>query len=243
MTKKIQSPSFIESVANEVLSKYRRLDSVLSHAPSKGSYHEKILRDVIRGYLPSSFSVGEGFIINKNSDTSSQMDILIVDNLDPRSFGYKDNDFFIAANIAATCFGEVKTYCKRNEFIKSFHNLINASLIMGDDHAARATSFLFCYDAYASAESFAKWVDIAISKLPNRSSVNVWNYPDYIFCLKKKIMLERRQVPGGLQYWHATSKNPNSNIVEQKIMQDLFQCVTNGCSRIRMLQGITPLER
>lgn len=243
MTKKIQPPSYIESIANEVLSKYRRLDSILSHAPSKGNYHEKILRDLIRRYLPSSFSVGEGFIINKDSVTSSQMDILIVDNLDPRSFGYKDNDFYIATNIAVTCFGEVKTYCKRNEFIKSFHNLINSSLVIGDKNSARTTSFLFCYDAYASTETFAKWTDIAISKLPNKESVNVWNYPDYVFCLKKKIMLEKKQVTNGLQYWKATTKNPKSNIVEQVMMEKIFQCVTDGCSRIRILQGINILDR
>lgn len=241
--KKTQPPSFIESVANEVLSKYRRLDSVLSHAPSKGSYHEMILRDVIRGYLPSSFSVGEGFIINKNANTSSQMDILVVDNLDPRSFGYKYNDFFIATNIAVTSFGEVKTYCKKNEFINAFHNLIKGSLIMGDDNAARTTSFLFCYDAYASAETFAKWVDIATSKVANKSSVNIWNYPDYIFCLKKKIMLERKSIQNGFRYWNVTSNNPNSNVVEQIIMQNLFQCVTDGCSRIRTSQGIKILDR
>ena len=171
------------------------------------------------------------------------MDILIVDNLDPRSFGYKDNNFFIAANIAVTCFGEVKTYCNRKEFIKSFHNLVNGSLVMGGNNDGRATSFLFCYDARASAETFAKWPDIAIRKLPNKKSTNSWNYPDYIFCLKKKIMLERRPEKGGFQYWHATAKNPNSNIVQQKIMQDLFQCVTDGCGRIRAQQGITLLER
>lgn len=238
MTKKIQTPSYIESVANEVLSRYRRLDSVLSHAPSKGSYHEKILRDVIREYLPSTFSIGEGFIINKSGNTSSQIDILIVDNLDPRSFGYKDNNFFVATNIAVTCFGEVKTYCLRNEFINSFHNLVHASLIMGGDQSARATSFIFCYDAYASAETFTKWTDIAISKLPNRDSIKSWNYPDYIFCLKKKIMLDRRPVDGGFQYWHTTTKNQNSNLIQQMIIQNLIQCVTDGCGRLRISQGI-----
>lgn len=243
MNKKIQSPSYIESIANEVLSKYRRLDSILSHAPSKGSYHEKILRDVIRGYLPSTFSVGEGFIINKGGDTSSQMDVLIVDNLDPRSFGYKDDNFFIASNIAVTCFGEVKTYCKRNDFIKAFHNLVNASLIMGSDHSARTTSFLFCYDAYASKETFAKWPDIAIGKMPKIKSTNSWNYPDYIFCLKKNIMLERRPIQGGFQYWHQTDKNPKSNFMQQKIIQDLIRCVTDGCGRIRIVQGIKLLAK
>jgi hypothetical protein len=241
MTKKQQPPSYIESIANEVLSKYRRLDSILSHAPSKGNYHEKILRDVIRAYLPSSFSVGEGFILNKNSDTSSQMDVLIVDNLDPRSFGYKDNNFYIAADIAVVCFGEVKTYCKRKEFITSFHNLVNSSLILSEP-SARVTSFIFCYDAYASQKTFVNWVDLAIEQLPNISSTKSWNYPDYVFCLKKKVMLERRKRDGGFRYWNVTSKNPSSNIVQQKIMQDLFQCITDGCARVRKLQGIRSID-
>lgn len=243
MATKIHAPSYIESLANELLSKYRRLDSILTHAPSRGSYHEKILRDLIRGYLPSTFSVGEGFIVNKNGNTSSQMDILVVDNMDPRSFGYKDQNFYVATNLAVTCFGEVKTYCKRNEFIESFHNLVRASQIMGGDHSARATSFLFCYDAYASAETFSNWIDVAIKKLVNKKSINSWNYPDNIFCLRKKVMLERRSELGGFRYWHVTSKNPSSNIVQKKILQDLFQCVTNGCARIRMLQGIKSLEK
>lgn len=242
-TSQIKVPTYIESLVNEILSKYRRLDSVLTHAPTKGSYHEKILRDMIRQYLPSTFSVGEGFIINKEAKTSSQMDILIVDNMDPRSFGYKDNDLYVASNIAVTCFGEVKTYSHRNEFVKSFHSLVEASMIMGGDHSARATSFFFCYDAYASAQMFSKWTDLAISKLKDIKSTNSWNYPDYVFCLKKKIMLERRPVNGGFQYWHVTDKNKKSNIVPQKILESLFQCVTDGCGRIRILQGIKPLER
>lgn len=240
---KTENPTYLESVANEILSKYRRLDSVLSHAPTKGTYHEKILRDVIRNYLPSTFSTGEGFVINLEGKTTSQMDVLIVDNLDPRSFGYKDNDFFVASDIAVTSFGEVKTYCKRNEFITAFHNLVNASLILGGDNAARVTSFLFCYDAYATKETFAKWTDIAISKLPNRSSTKTWNYPDYIFCLKKQVMLQRKQENGSFRYWNITSKDPSSNMVQQKIVESLIQCITDGCGRIRMLQGIKPLSR
>lgn len=243
MAKKLSSPSYIESIANELLSRYRRLDSILSHAPSKGSYHEKILRDVIRAYLPSTFSVGEGFIINKNGDTTSQIDILITDNLDPRAYGYKDNDFFIASDIAVTTFGEVKTYCNKNEFIDSFHKLVNSSLVLEGDNAARVTSFLFCYDARASKETFAKWPDEAIRKMSNRDNTNSWNYPDYIFCLKKNIMLERRPVNGGFQYWHLTDKNSKSNLVQQLIIQNLFQCVTDGCGRIRQVQGIKLIDR
>lgn len=234
-------PTYLESIANELLSKYRRLDSILSHAPTKGTYHEKILREVIRNYLPSTFSTGEGFIINKIGGVSSQMDVLIVDNLDPRSFGYKDNDFYIASDIAVACFGEVKTYCTKKEFTTSFHNLIKAKSLIGGLNA-KTTSFLFCYDARASTSTFSQWTDFAISKIENINEYAVWQYPDYVFCLNKKIMLERRNIPGGLQYFNVTSSDPSSNIIQQKIIQDLIQCITNGCARLRYLQGIKSLE-
>jgi len=236
------TPTFLESVANEIIAKYRRLDSILTHAPTKGNYHEKILRDVIKNYLPSSFSIGTGFIINKKGETSTQMDVLVVDNLDPRSFAYKDGDFFVATEIAVTSFGEVKTYCKRNEFIDAFHNLLDSSIILGGDNSARVTSFIFCYDAYASTKTFSKWSDIAIERYPNKKNAGVWNYPDYVFCLKKNIMLEKQQRVGGLQYMNVTSKNPQSSAIQQKILESLYQCITDGCGRIRMLQGIKNLD-
>ena len=241
MSQKKQQKSFLESISEELLSKYGRLDTILTHAPSKGTYHEKILRDVIRNYLPSTFSTGEGFIINKKSEVSSQLDVLIVDNFDPRSFGYKDNDFYIASDIAVTCFGEVKSYCKKNEFVTSFHNLVKAKSLLCEPQA-RATSFVFCYDAYASAETFCKWVDFASEKISTNQDYRIWHYPDYVFCLKKNVTLERREVEGGFQYLHATAKNKKSNIIQLKIIQDLIQCVTDGCSRVRLLQGFKNID-
>ena len=90
---------------------------------------------------------------------------------------------------------------------------------MEGDNDARATSFLFCYDAYASKETFSKWLDLATSNVPKDGSVKAWNFPDYVFCLKKKIMLERRQVMGGIQYFNLTSSNSKSNIVQLKIVE------------------------
>ncbi len=231
-------PAYLEAVTNEILAKYRKLDAVISHAPTKGSYHEKILRDVIRNYLPSTFSTGEGFIINIDSETSSQLDILVVDNLDPRSYGYKENDFFIASDIAVTCFGEVKSYATKNDFISSFHKLVKAKQVI-KELPAKTTSFMFCYDARASEESFRAWVDEAIGQIPDRDQTRQWHYPDYVFCLKKNVFLERKEVPGrGFQYIAAIQRDSSSTYIQQKMMQELFQCVTNGCGRMRKYQGI-----
>jgi hypothetical protein len=240
MQKEIGVPTYLESVVNELSSKYRRLDRLLTHAPSKGTYHEKILRDMIRSYLPNSFSTGEGFIINDKSEISPQTDILIVDNLDPRSYAYKDDNFYIAADISVACFAEVKTYCKKSEFLKSFQNIVNTSLLLSEPQA-RSTSFIFCYDVYGSKETFKNWIDLAIENLNNKSSLNTYNYPNYIFCLKKKIMFEKKYETGGLRYWNITS-NAKSTIIEQKILESVFQCVTDGCGRMRTIQGIKLLK-
>lgn len=237
---KKRAKTFLESIADEVLARFGRLDSILEHAPSKGSYHETILRDVIRNYLPSAFSVGDGFLVNMKSEVSSQMDILVVDNLDPRSFVYKNNEFFIAADIAVVCLGEVKTYCTKKEFTTSCHNLVRNKALISEP-SARVTSFIFCYDAYASSKSFAKWIDDAILKLENRDSYDQWHYPNYVFCLKKNIMLERKSIPGGIQY-ASVSSGRRTNVVQQMILQNLFQCVTDGCSRLRILQGIKEIK-
>ncbi len=237
----LEAPDYVESIANELLAKFRRLDTVIAHAPSRGTYHEKCLRKVIRDYLPSSYEVGEGFIINQAAKTSTQMDILIVDTLDPRSFGYKEDNFFIASDLAVTCFGEVKTMPTKVQFIKSFQSLVNGLQLFND--AGRVTSFLFCYDVSVGQRTFFAWIRAALSAL-DASELKPWHLPDYIFCLKKGIMQERRNVPGRIaaQYFDVSSRDPNSNIVQSKIIVDLLGCVTNGCGRLRMLQGIQLLR-
>lgn len=239
ITKKaVESQSYLESIADELLSKYRRLDSVVSHAPTKGNYHEKILRDVIRSYLPNTFSTGEGFIINKDSRVSSQLDILIVDNFDPRSFGHKENDFFIATDFAIACFGEVKTYCAKKDFIASFQKLVDAKMVI-KDMPAIATSFMFCYDAYASEDTISEWVQEAVRTMPKYDLTKQWHYPDYVFCFKKNVFLQRETAEGGFRYTTVKfKKNIKTSYIKLLTMQNLFQCITNGCGRLRQSQGI-----
>lgn len=238
----VEAPSYIESIANEVLAKYRRLDSILEHAPSRGTYHEKILRDVIRNYLPSTFSTGEGFIINFDGRTSSQLDVLIVDNIDPRSFGYKDDNFFVASDIAAACFGEVKTYCKKREFEESYEKLVDTATLLSEP-SGRATSFMFCYDAYATEETFRKWVEDKTKRLVDSGRYKPWHFPDYFFCLKKHVLLERETGSNYVLYnAKRRKKDSTSNVVQLLTMSYLFGCVTNGCGRLRKLQGIDLLR-
>lgn len=169
--------------------------------------------------------------------TTSQLDILVVDNLDPRSFGFKEDGFFIASDIAVCNFGEIKTKPTKSEFIKAFHKLVEAQKIIED--SARVTSFLFCYDAPVGSRAFFNWIEHAMATVPDDSNYRPWHFPDYVFCLKKNIMKVKKTVSTTeIQYINVSTKNPDSNIVQQKIIQDLIGCVTNGCGRLRESQGI-----
>lgn len=231
--------SYLGSIASELLAKYRRLDSVLSHAPSKGTYHENILRSMLRGYLPNTFSVGEGFISNQQSEVSSQLDILIVDNFDPRSFSFREDNFYIASDFGVCSFGEVKTSPTKNDFIKSFHKLVRTSTLL--EESARSTSFMFCYDAPVGRKAFVKWVNEAIKSMPPEYGARAWNLPDYIFCMKLGITQQRDKMndnPDAVSYSSRYVDDKRFNKGQMLIIQELVSCVNNGCGRMRNAQGI-----
>lgn len=54
-------------------------------------------------------------------------------------------------------------------------------------------------------------------------------------------MLERKNIPGRIQYVSVSSEKRTS-AVQQMTLQNLFQCVTDGCSRLRLLQGIKEIK-
>jgi hypothetical protein len=193
---------------------------------------------LIADFLPNSFSVGEGFITNQESELSSQTDILVVDNLDPRSFSFRADNFFIASDLAVCCLAEVKTRPTKSDFIDAILKLINGSkLIKGAD---RTTSFLFCYDGPKQIETLRRWLNEAIVKA-NNGEILPENLPDYVFCFSNGFILERTVEADGITPgYNAVRPRTQQSLgtLQQKIVSDLYQCVVNGCGRLRTRQGI-----
>ena len=67
----------LKSIAEEIKSKIAIL---IKHHGEKGRVVEGIVTDIFHKILPKRFSIGTGFIITKDGEYSSQLDIVIFDN-------------------------------------------------------------------------------------------------------------------------------------------------------------------
>lgn len=240
MKEKINPPAFLESIADELLAKFRRLDRVLDHAPTKGTYHEKILRSTLRDFLPFSLCVGEGFVQNKKGRTSTQLDFLVVDNFDPRSFGYKQDDFFIAFEVSVTTIGEIKTCPNKGEFKRAFLKLCETATLF--ELPGRLTSFLFCYEVRHRRSTIKNWVEEVCQETAEKNIVKSYCFPDYIFFLKNNYIAERQlSGMGSVQYIYKGPKGDNFRAIKEEMISKLFECVMNGAGRLKMMQTGKPL--
>jgi len=109
MRRQPQKPDFTEfhkSLTAELYSLKDRIRQLVLHWPSDGEHKEAALRSVLRRHLPQSADVGRGFIVTE-SDSSTQIDILIVDNRKPVLF--REGDLMIVTPDAVLAVAEVKT--------------------------------------------------------------------------------------------------------------------------------------
>jgi len=109
MTRQPQKPDFTEfhkSLTAELYSLQDRIRQLVLHWPTDGEHKEAALRSVLRRHLPQSADVGRGFIVTE-ADSSTQIDILIVDTRKPVLF--REGDLMIVTPDAVLAVAEVKT--------------------------------------------------------------------------------------------------------------------------------------
>jgi len=103
---------FQKSITDELDAKKNRVRNLIGdkHWGEEGRYKEKILKNLVKKYLPNNLSIGTGFIINNIASkpiVSNQIDIIIYDNNTPPLF--IEDDFIITdpSNVKAVI--EIKT--------------------------------------------------------------------------------------------------------------------------------------
>ncbi|WP_201210366.1 DUF6602 domain-containing protein [Rhodocyclus purpureus] len=98
--------SFHRSVTEELYSLKDRIRNLVSHWLTDGESKEVALRSVLRRHLPTSVTIGRGFIVTP-TESSTQVDILIVDSNKPTLF--REGDLLIVTPDAVIGVIEVKT--------------------------------------------------------------------------------------------------------------------------------------
>lgn len=96
--------SYLVSFSEELLAKSRRIDFLIQHTGTVGSYREDLLRSAVRSILPEQYQASTGFI----AGCPRQLDIIIWDAL---SYGplFREQDVVVVPREAVRSIIEVKT--------------------------------------------------------------------------------------------------------------------------------------
>lgn len=118
--------AYYTDLGNSFSAKINQLSYIIgnTHYLSVGNYKENLLKNEIKKFLPSNYSIGTGFVIfpkfgNKNNKsihdhcTSNQMDIIIYNNNICAPI-FQDGDFIVIAPEAVVALMEVKGYNSNN---------------------------------------------------------------------------------------------------------------------------------
>jgi len=146
---------FYESLNKELMAIKDRVGSLIGNASpgETGGYREAILKNMISKFLPKKYSLGTGFVINKNKEITKQIDIIIYDNSSPVLFS--EGDFVIVLASAVKAIIEVKSAIRSTteliDYIKVCEE--NAKKIEVIALHDRMFNGIFCYECGLSFEA------------------------------------------------------------------------------------------
>lgn len=100
---------FHESTTRELDSIKDRVRNIIGNKNwgEDGRYKEEILKNTISRFLPKNYSIGTGFVINKEKEVTKQLDIIVYNDESPVFF--KEGDFVIVFANTVRAIAEVKT--------------------------------------------------------------------------------------------------------------------------------------
>lgn len=194
------------SLAKEIRVKSDKISLLVSHDQTAGNYRELILRELLKKFVPSKFSVASGFI----EDVPKQMDIIIYDshNYYPT---FKEGDLVVVRREAVRAIIEVKTELNSttlNESLESFFDILRAGIYKPEIPLFKG---IFAFNTeYVDANTIAKNVKAFYNEPYFLKSLgqNVTNEIQYLhheitgICVLHKHFLYS-------QYFHAEDKNSN----------------------------------
>ncbi len=120
---------YLESLSMELESLKDRVRDFVDNAHwlTDGEWKESVLRSLLRRNIPTTFSIGRGFIVSPER-TSTQIDVLIYDLSKPILF--KDGDLVFVTPDAVKAVIEVKTKINRSDLPSVIEKICeNAALV------------------------------------------------------------------------------------------------------------------
>lgn len=231
---------YFESFANEITSKFRRLQSIVGHPTASGDYHEEVLRTVLRNFLSKRFSVKKGFIYAGSGSVSRQIDVMIIDENCPTAYIFQEGDFAVVLPQAVVAVMEIKTVFNANDFDQSIENIASAKILA--KFPANLTGIVFGFDGTKPTNDILdNWFKRPIPSSFKGKEVSA---PDAIMFFTENSLLVRcndsaRIGPDG-KYYHRLSGSDEQNIHISGIafqVSAILAMIMNACEQKEFAQS------
>jgi len=173
---------FYRSIAEEMISKVRRLNTFIKNPWAIGFHHEAILKETLKSILPNRFTFKTGFVFAEG-EASSQIDIIIIDETKVNSYFFKEGDLVIVHPDAVVCGIEVKTTLDINTFKEAIESISSLKVLYKKGYSRKRNTggFVFSFEGpNFSLDNGNKLCDRWWKSISNR---DYFLYPQMIFVL------------------------------------------------------------
>ncbi len=169
---------YYKSISEEIETKFSRVRDLVPNARvSSGLWKESIFRDMLRNFLPKKFSVSTGYIRNNlTKDSSKQIDILIHDNLNFRSYFAADN-FTIAPAESCLAVIEVKSGSVKDDLPKALENIKTAKKVINRKIGSSKRYFPYSFIIFTESKNWKNVEDFASAIADSEIKINDRDYP------------------------------------------------------------------
>ncbi|EJL6271778.1 TPA: DUF6602 domain-containing protein [Vibrio cholerae] len=210
-----------QNYAKEIMSKLGRLNELVKHAPSVGTYHENLITSYLSNFLSKRFSVKTGFVYNpKTQAVSPQIDILIIDENVPSAYLFQDGNFAVVVPNAVVSAIEVKTVLNKS----SFNDIVKKSVQYRKSNPQGFNLFALCFrSSTKNPKTVADWCT------SQGVDDHFLNYPHKIMVLDSFIfdlIIEPLAIPFGL---YMTTCNHGVDSKEEAILTQFLFCIMKQC--------------
>lgn len=113
--------AYLRSFAHDLIANSQRIDALIGHSGTIGSYREDLLRNMLRKLLPKRYSVDTGFI----EDSPRQLDVIIWDAFNYPAL-FREGDVVVIPRAAVRGVIEVKTTLSSTTMLEAFDILHDA---------------------------------------------------------------------------------------------------------------------
>jgi hypothetical protein len=208
----------------------RRLAAALElivHKPTRGTLAEDVLREIIDAFLPGQWASHSGFVVNDEHAPSSQLDIVVYDQLAGTPL-YRDANVVVLPTGARPVVVEVKSVLDKQALFDALDNV--ASVKSMELNPREVVGVVYAFRGFRKPTTLRAHLTARAKALRKKGPFDPEHLPDMICVQEQNVVVVRERTPA-FRLAAYTSTDP--------VVQSLLTQVLDGL-RVPSLSSLLP---